>query len=144
MFLADGASFKGTVVGRDLVRDLAVVKIEAKDLPSLELGDVSQLSLGTDVRVIGYPLNSTDLTVTRGVASASKFDAGRNVLVVQTDSAINPGNSGGPLLNLQGQVVGVAEAHRVGTGVENVGFAISANTVKTYLARLLEGKVVRS
>ena len=79
---------------------------------------------------------------TSGFVSTTTFDRGRNILWVQTDSAINPGNSGGPLLNLQGQVIGVITAKFIGLGVEGVGFAISPNTVKLYLDRLKAGEVI--
>ena len=72
--------------------------------------------------------------------SAIKGDTGRNIQWIQTDSPINPGNSGGPLLNLQGQVVGIVASKFVGVAVEGIGFAISANTVKLYLDRLLDGE----
>ncbi|MEK7281644.1 MAG: trypsin-like peptidase domain-containing protein, partial [Chloroflexota bacterium] len=142
VFLDDGTSFTGTVLGRDLVRDLAVVKIQAQGLPVLELGDMSQVPLGTDVMVLGYPLGSTSLTVTKGIASAFKSDTGRNIAWVQTDSAVNPGNSGGPLFNLQGQVIGMVSAKIISFGVENVGFAISVDTIKLYLDRLKAGETI--
>ena len=93
---------------------------------------------------MGYPLGLEDLSVTRGLVSAVKDDTGRNIRWIQTDSAINPGNSGGPMLNLQGQVIGVVSAKFVGVSIEGVGFAISANTVRLYLDRLLEGEAVPS
>ena len=142
VYLSDGTSYEGTVQGRDLVRDLAVVKIEANDLPWLELGDIGQLGLGSEVLVMGYPLGLEDLSVSRGLVSAIKDDTDRNIQWIQTDSAVNPGNSGGPMLNLQAQVIGVVSAKFVGVSIEGVGFAISANTVKLYLDRLLEGEVV--
>lgn len=92
----------------------------------------------------GFPLGSSDLTVTRGLVSAIKVDTGRNIRWIQTDSAINPGNSGGPLVNLQGQVIGVVSAKSVGVSIEGVGFAISANTVKLYLDRLKAGEVIKN
>lgn len=94
------------------------------------------MSLGQQVAVLGYPLKVEKVSVTSGLVSAIDFDNGRNITWVQTDSALNPGNSGGPLLNLQGQVIGVVSAKLVGFGVEGIGFAISANTVNTYLPQL--------
>ncbi|MEE8469740.1 MAG: trypsin-like peptidase domain-containing protein [Dehalococcoidia bacterium] len=137
VFLEDGTDYSGTVQSRDLARDIAVVKIEATDLPYLEFGDLSQVALGQQVVVLGYPLGEEDVTLSSGFVSAIKFDSGRNITWVQTDSAINPGNSGGPLLNLQGQVIGVVSAKLVGFAIEGVGFAISANTVNTYLPQLV-------
>ena len=92
--------------------------------------------------VLGYPLDSETIAVTSGLVSAIEFDSGRNIMWVQTDSAINPGNSGGPLLNLQGQVIGVVSVKMVGIAVEGVGFAISANTVNMYLPRLKDGETI--
>ena len=144
IFLADGTRYTGTVRGRDLVRDLAVVKIDADDLPTLELGDVGQITLGSDVMVVGFPLGLTGLTTSSGSASSVKYDAGRNITLIQTDSTINPGNSGGPLLNMQGQVIGVVTSKITGGEIEDFGLAVSANTVKLYLKRLKEGEVITS
>ena len=132
----------GTVQGRDLVRDLAVVKVETGGLPSLELGDLSRMNLGQQVVVLGYPLGAETVTITSGLLSTTEFDAGRNITWLQTDAAVNPGNSGGPLLNLQGQVIGVVSAKLVGVAIEGVGFGISANTVKLYLDQLLAGETI--
>ena len=142
VFVEDGASYAVTVLGRDLVRDLAVVEIDASDLPMLELGDLSQVPLASETLVLGFPLGESDLTVTRGIVSSIKLDTGRNVTWIQTDAAINTGNSGGPLLNLRGQVTGVVSAKIVGVRIEGVGFAVSANTVKLYLGRLKAGEVI--
>ena len=142
VFLGDGASFKGTVQGRDLTRDLAVLRIETGGLPALQLGDLSQVGLGQQAVVLGYPLGAETLNITSGFVSAMEFDEGRNVNWVQTDSAVNPGNSGGPLLNLQGQVVGVVSSKFVAISIEGVAFAISANTVELYLDRLIAGEVI--
>ena len=142
VFLDDGTSYTGTVEGRDLVRDLAVVKIEASGLPTLELGNLSRVGLGQQVVVLGYPLGVDQVTVTSGFVSSTDTDEGRNIIWVQTDSAVNPGNSGGPLLNLQGEVVGVVAAKFVSVAIEGVGFAISANTVILYLERLKAGEVI--
>lgn len=142
VYLEDGTDYDGTVEARDLVRDLAVVKIETSELPYLELGDLSQVGLGQQALVLGYPLEAKAVAVTSGLVSTIDFDSGRNIIWVQTDSAINPGNSGGPLLDLQGKVIGVVSAKLVGFGIEGVGFAISANTVNTYLPRLESGETI--
>ncbi len=144
VFTEDGTSYAGTVLGRDLVRDLALIEVGANGLPTLEFGDLSRLPLGSEALVLGFPLGETELTVTRGVVSAIKFDSGRNVSWVQTDAAINPGNSGGPLLNLQGEVVGVVTSKNFSAEVEGVGFAISTNTLRLYLERLKAGEVITS
>ena len=138
VFLEDGTRFDGTVQGRDLVRDLAVIKISSTDLPSLELGDVSRASTGSDLVTLGFPLGLTGLTVTTGTTSGIKYDAGRNITFIQTDATINPGNSGGPLLNRGGEVIGVVTS----LVFEGFGLAISSNTVKIYLDRLVDGEVL--
>ncbi len=142
VYLDVGTSYEATVYARDLVRDLAIIKIDAAELPVLNMGDLSTVSLGQQIVVLGYPLGAETITVTSGFASATDFDPGRNILWIQTDSAINPGNSGGPILNLQGEVIGVVSAKIVGLGVEGVGFAISANTVNNYLPRLMAGETI--
>ncbi len=142
VYLDNGTSYTGTVEARDLVRDLAIIKIEATELQYVELGDLSRVSLGQQVVVLGYPLGSENIAVTSGFVSAIEFDSGRNITWLQTDSVINPGNSGGPLLNLQGQVIGVVSTKLVGFGIEGVGFTISANTVNMYLSRLKAGETI--
>jgi len=144
VYLADGTSYAGRVLGRDLVRDLAVVKIEAGNLPYLSIGDLSEVNQGAEAVVLGYPLGDEKVSVTRGVVSAIKTDGGRNITWVQTDAAINPGNSGGPILTLQGQVMGVVAGKYAGIGLEGLGFGISANTVKLYLDRLKSGETITS
>jgi len=106
------------------------------------LGDLSQLPLAAEAIVAGYPLGFTEITITTGLVSSFRDDAGRNIIWVQTDAAVNPGNSGGPMLNLRGEVVGIVNSKIVDITVEGVGFAISINTVKLYLDALLRGEVV--
>jgi Tol biopolymer transport system component len=142
VYLEDGTSYTGTVEARDLVRDLAIVKIKATKLPYLEIGDLSEVGLGQQVLVLGYPLGVENVTITSGLVSTIDFDIGRNITWVQTDSAINPGNSGGPMLDLQGKVIGVVSAKLVGTAVEGIGFAISANTVHLYIQWLEAGATI--
>jgi len=132
----DGSEYTATVLGRDMVLDLAVLSIEASGLPTLRFGDISQTPQGAEVVVAGYPLGTAGLTITKGLVSAVTEDTGRNIKWIQTDSAVNPGNSGGPLLDLRGRVVGVVSAKFVGEAIEGVGFAISVNTVKLYLERI--------
>ena len=144
VFLKDGTQFSGTVRGRDLIRDLAVVQIEANNLPLLEFTDLGRAGLGTELLLIGFPLGSAELTISRGLVSAIKHDVGRNVLWVQTDAVVTSGSSGGPLVNLKGEVIGLASNKFVGASVEGFGFAISANTIKLYLERLKSGEDIKS
>ncbi|MEW6173400.1 MAG: trypsin-like peptidase domain-containing protein [Bacillota bacterium] len=138
--------FKARLVGSDYDLDLAVVKIEAdKKLPYLKLGDAEKMKVGDWVIAIGNPYG-LDHTVTVGVISAK----GRPIDIedrhyknlLQTDASINPGNSGGPLLNLDGEVIGINTA--VNVQAQGIGFAIPSNTVKSILSDLMnKGKVVR-
>lgn len=144
VYLADGTNYDGEVLGRDMVHDIAVVKIEAEDLPYLEMAELGTVNPGQQVIVLGYPLGKENVSVTSGLVSTTEYDIGRNIVWIQTDSAINPGNSGGPMLNLQGQVIGMVSAKLVGISVEGVGFAISTNTVLTFLDRLLDREIIDS
>lgn len=144
VFLDDGRSLAGTIQGRDAVRDLAIVKIEAPGLKALKLADSSRVRLGSRAVVLGYPLDVTQLTVTTGIVSRFEFDSHSDVNWIQTDSAVNSGNSGGPLLNLQGQVIGVITAKIYTAGVEGFGLAVSTDTVKQYLEPLKDGAVTVS
>jgi serine protease Do len=147
--LADGKTFPAKVVGTDPKTDLAVIRISADEkLPVVTFGDSDNLVVGDWVVAIGHP-RGLDQTVTQGIISAKHR---RGVLnpssyqdYLQTDAAINPGNSGGPLLNLEGQVIGVnaAIASQSG-GFEGIGFAIPSN-MAVHVARALidHGKVIR-
>jgi S1-C subfamily serine protease len=148
--IPDGRSFDATIVSTDPLTDLAVIKIEGDNLPTASFGDSSKLEVGEWVVAIG---NALDLpggpTVTVGVISA----LGRTIQeqngvtlydVIQTDAAINPGNSGGPLVNLQGEVVGINTAKITAVEVSGVGFAISSSTAKSVAQELIEkGYVTR-
>jgi len=143
-------SFSATVVGKDAELDLAVLKINAdKALPTLKLGDSDQIKVGNWVVAIGNPLG-LDHTVTVGVISAKErpitiqTDTGQRQFknLLQTDASINPGNSGGPLLNLNGEVIGINTA--VSSSGQGIGFAIPSSTVKEVLQDLIEkGQVAR-
>lgn len=104
--LTDKREFKARVVGVDKRTDVAVVKIEAKGLPAVTIGDVGRLKVGEWVMAIGTPFGLEN-TVTAGIVSAKARDTGEEVRFIQTDVAVNPGNSGGPLINMRGEVVGI-------------------------------------
>lgn len=129
--LKDGRTLNGKVVGVDTVTDVAAVKIEATDLPTVTLGSVENLIPGQWAIAIGNPLG-LDNTVTAGIVSAtgrSSSQVGipdRRVRFIQTDAAINPGNSGGPLLNDRGEVIGINTAIRA--NAQGLGFAIPIDT----------------
>lgn len=143
--LVDKRQFKGTVVGRDASSDIALVKVEGKNLPAAALGDSNNLSIGEWVIAIGNPYGFSH-TVTVGVLSAK----GRPIQeegkafddLLQTDAAINPGNSGGPLVNLSGEVVGINTA--IYPFAQGIGFAIPINTAKNVIEQLRQyGRVRR-
>ena len=147
--LPDGRRFTAEVVGIDSVGDLAVIKIDARDLPSLDFGDSDNLRIGDWVIAVGNALAlKGGPTVTIGIVSAKgrTIEAQDRAVplydLIQTDAAINDGNSGGPLINLQGEVVGINTAiHREGTGI---GFAISSNSARPVVDSLIsQGRVVR-
>ena len=104
--LTDKREFKAKIIGADKRTDVAVVKIEATDLPAVKVGDVSRLKVGEWVMAIGSPFGLEN-TVTAGIVSAKQRDTGDYLPFIQTDVAINPGNSGGPLINMRGEVVGI-------------------------------------
>jgi Do/DeqQ family serine protease len=143
--LKDGRTFVGKVMGADPVTDVAVVKIQANNLPSVPLGDSEQLKPGEWAIAIGNPLG-LDNTVTTGIISAtgrSSSQVGvpdKRVQFIQTDAAINPGNSGGPLLNASGQVIGMNTA--IIQRAQGLGFAIPINTAQRIANQLVtQGKV---
>jgi serine protease Do len=142
--LNDGREFTAMVKGKDPRTDLAVLYIKAKDLPVAALGDSDKLEVGEWAIAIGSPFG-LEHTVTVGVISAkgrSGLGTGTYEDFIQTDASINPGNSGGPLINIDGEVVGInAMIIQPGTGI---GFAIPINMAKQILNDLIkEGKVVR-
>ena len=131
--LKDGTSYQGRVLGTDAFTDVAVVKIEATDLPTVSFGNADDLIPGEWAIAIGNPLG-LDNTVTVGIVSAldrSSSQVGvpdKRVRFIQTDAAINPGNSGGPLLNSQGEVIGINTAIRA--DAQGLGFAIPIGTAQ--------------
>ena len=137
--LQDGRHYKATVKGAEADFDLAVLAVEAKDsLPELPLGDSNDLVSGETVVAIGNPFGFSH-TVTTGVVSAKgrtiKSKQGVLTDLIQTDAAINPGNSGGPLINLEGQLIGINTA--VDTRGEGIGFAIPVNKAKRVMETLM-------
>ena len=145
--LPDGREFEAKLVGADPATDLAVVKIEGDDLPIATLGNSDQIEVAESVIAIGNPFG-LEQTITAGIVSAK----GRSALgvtdyedFIQTDASINPGNSGGPLINLNGEVVGINTAifSRSG-GNQGIGFAIPINMARQVMESLIaSGRVVR-
>lgn len=145
VILKDGRKFQGKVLGKDELTDVAVVQIQANNLPTVSLGNSEKLQPGEWAIAIGNPLG-LDNTVTTGIISATGRSSNligapdKRVSYIQTDAAINPGNSGGPLLNARGQVVGMNTA--IIQGAQGLGFAIPINTVQKISSQLIAtGKV---
>jgi serine protease Do len=140
--LADGRELDARVIGTDPQSDVAVIKVDAKDLPTLPTGNSDEVEVGEWVLAIGSPFGLPG-TVTSGIVSAT----GRNSVgiadyenFIQTDAAINPGNSGGPLVNLKGEVVGINTAIASRTGAYNgIGFAIPINMARDICDQLIAG-----
>ena len=155
--LADGTKVPGEIVGSDTFSDIAVVNISSEKVTTVaEFGDSSQLNVGETAIAIGSPLGSEYAnTVTQGIISSlnrnvslkSQDGQAISTKAIQTDTAINPGNSGGPLINIQGQVIGITSskiASNGGTSVEGLGFAIPSNDAQNIIKQLeSNGKVTR-
>jgi serine protease Do len=145
--LSDDRTFTAEVVGTDAPTDLAVLKIDAADLSTAALGNVSQLQVGEEVVAIGHALDLPGgPTVTRGVVSAKERVIQETpysiVDAIQTDASINPGNSGGPLVNRYGEVVGINTA--IIAQAQGIGFAISIDLAKPLVQEIIEdGSVTR-
>lgn len=150
VFLNDGEKYTAKVIARDSLNDIAILKIEAKDLPYLKFANSDKLEIGQSAIAIGSPLvefkNSVSVGVvsglSRSIVAGDGFGKSEQLEgVIQTDAAINPGNSGGPLLNLKGEVIGVNVAV---ASAENIGFSLPANLVKTVFDSVKEhGKIIR-
>ncbi|MBQ2265651.1 MAG: trypsin-like peptidase domain-containing protein [Oscillospiraceae bacterium] len=146
VILDDGTEFDGSVIGSDTKTDLAVLKIEAKELPAAMLGDSDEVYVGENVVAIGNPAGLTG-TVTQGIVSAvdRQVRAESNAFImscIQTDAAISPGNSGGALVNMYGQVIGItsskyANSYITGNAYEGLGFAITINQALPIVEELI-------
>jgi serine protease Do len=152
VFTSDGKNYKAKIKAQDPLNDLAVLKIEAKNLPVVDLGNSDDLKLGQSVIAIGNALGEFQNTITSGIISGigRSIEASTSLGqtqeelqgLLQTDAPINPGNSGGPLINLDGQVIGINTA--VASSAENIGFAIPINDAKTAIESVIKsGKIIR-
>ena len=142
--LADGTTLEASLVAHDSQSDLAILKVEAENLPAAVFGDSSQLRTGDEVVAIGNPLGETFRgTMTDGIVSAISREVsyqGHSMTVLQTNAAINEGNSGGPLLNMYGQVIGITNMKMFSyySTIEGIGFAIPTTVVADIVNQLLE------
>jgi len=151
VLMNDEKKYAAKVLAQDPINDIAVLKVEASDLPTVELGDSLNLKVGQTVIAIGNALGEFRNTVSTGVISglARSVMAGgagigseQLINVIQTDASINPGNSGGPLLNIAGQVIGINTA--MAQGAQNIGFAIPINEVKNTIDSIKKfGRIIR-
>ncbi len=150
--LFDGREFEAELVGTDPFSDLAVLKVDGDDFPSLSFGDSDALRVGQWVLAFGSPLDA-DLsnTVTSGiVSSVGRYSGGTDPQgratisnYIQTDAAVNPGNSGGPLVNLRGEIVGINSAIATRTGTFNgISFALPSNIVRSTVEQLMDSGTV--
>jgi serine protease Do len=142
--LTDKREFKAKVVGVDKRTDVAVVKIEANNLPALRIGEVSKLKVGEWVMAIGSPFGLEN-TVTAGIVSAKARDTGEEIRFIQSDVAVNPGNSGGPLINMRGEVVGInSQILSRSGGFMGISFSIPIDDAMKVADQLRAGgKVIR-
>ena len=140
----DSNTYRGSVLGTDSVRDLAVVSICCGSFQTLPFGNAANLQPGDEVVAIGYALGLPgEATVTRGIVSAVRYDSAYRSDVIQTDAAINPGNSGGPILSVSGEILGINtfryDESQSGRPTEGLGFAISGTTVQQQIPTLRAG-----
>ena len=142
--LYNGDTYPATLVGSDSDYDVAVLKIDAKDLPAVTLGSSTDVNVGDTVMAIGNPLGELTFSMSQGIVSCVNRAInveGTPFNMIQVDASINPGNSGGPLMNLYGEVVGIVSAKYssyANTTVEGLGFAIPINDVQTIIKDIME------
>ncbi len=139
--LADGRKFDGKIMGRDSRNDLAIVKIEAKNLPAVQLGDSDAIRPGDFAIAIGNPYglqHTVTAGIISGLARSLDGDPSETGIYIQTDAAINRGNSGGPLINIDGRVVGINTA--IIAQAQGLGFAVPVNVAKNVMDDLISGK----
>ena len=142
--LYNGDTYPATLVGSDSDYDVAVLKIDAKDLPAVTLGSSTDVNVGDTVMAIGNPLGELTFSMSQGIVSCVNRAInveGTPFNMIQVDASINPGNSGGPLMNLYGEVVGIVSAKYssyANTTVEGLGFAIPINDVQSIIRDIME------
>jgi serine protease Do len=142
--LTDRREFKAKVLGADTRSDVALLKVEARNLPSLRIGDSNRIRVGEWVIAIGSPFNLEN-TVTAGIISAKARDTGEYLPLIQSDVAVNPGNSGGPLINMRGEVIGINSQIATLSGAYNgISFAVPIDEVMRVADQIKKtGKVTR-
>ena len=145
--LYDDREFDAKLVGADTISDIAILKIDAKDLPVAEFGESGSLAVGDRVAAIGNPLGETfRSTLTDGIISAIARGIsykGRSMTLLQTNTALNEGNSGGALFNMYGQVIGITNMKMISSSIEGIGFAIPSATVEDVVNSIVRNGEVR-
>jgi len=143
--LYNGTAYDATLIGYDQSNDIAVLKVDAQELPPVILGDSDNLNVGDGVVAIGNPLGELTFSLTAGAISATDrqitMSTGATMNLMQTDCAINSGNSGGALFNLYGEVIGITNAKYSSSGgasIDNIGFAIPINRVREIATSIIE------
>ena len=143
--LHDGTEYPATLVAADSLTDVAVIKIDATDLPAVKFGDMNDLNVGDAVVAIGNPLGTLSGTATEGIVSALEREItidGKQMTLIQTSASINPGNSGGGLFDQYGNLIGIVVAKSSGSDVEGLGFAIPCDKVASVAKSLIENGYV--
>ena len=141
VYLQDGTKYPATLIGTDNFSDLAIIKIEAENLPAATLGNSVNTAVGTTVYAIGNPLGLFTSSVSRGIISGLDRTItidGVSMTLMQTDAAVNPGNSGGGLFNAEGELIGVVNAKTASVDVEGLGFAIPIDSAKPIISDLMD------
>lgn len=141
VYLQDGTEYAATLVGRDELTDLAIVKIDAAGLPAATLGNSSGMAVGDKVYAIGNPLGVFTSSVSGGIVSGLNRTIeveGQSMTLMQTDASVNPGNSGGGLFNEAGELIGIVNAKSSGMNVEGLGFAIPIDDAKSVIVDLID------
>ncbi len=138
----DGDTYDAELIGYDASDDMAVLKVDADDLPYLTLDGSGDLRVGDDVVAIGNPLGELTFSLTHGMVSALDREVttstGTRMTLIQTDCAINNGNSGGPLFNMYGEVVGITNGKFTGSAIDNVGFAVPISDIAASVDSIIE------
>lgn len=145
IIMPDDKEVPGKTLGRDEIRDIALVKVEGVNLKLVSFGKSDDLRVGEDIVAIGFPLDiKGSATVSKGIVSAIRKDSDSGIISIQTDAPVNPGNSGGALANMKGEVVGVVVSKYVGQGVEGLAFATALSSITPVLARLKAGEFIEA
>ena len=148
----NGQTHTAAIIGSDATNDVALLKVDAQNLPYVKIGSSADLIVGDQVAAIGNPLGELTSTMTVGYVSGKERDVttdGTTINMIQTDAAINSGNSGGPLFNMKGEVIGITTAKysgnsSSGASIEGIGFAIPIDDVMTVVSDLMEFGYVKS